>query len=61
MGSDVKVMGPATLAKQVKDALQKMFKQYWAQLSATQLLIGQLIGVRSWLICTANLLCSDPN
>jgi predicted DNA-binding transcriptional regulator YafY len=28
MGSDVKVMGPATLAKQVKDALQKMFKQY---------------------------------
>jgi predicted DNA-binding transcriptional regulator YafY len=28
MGSDVKVMGPATLAKQVKDTLQKMLKQY---------------------------------
>jgi predicted DNA-binding transcriptional regulator YafY len=28
MGSDVKVMGPATLAKQVKEALQRMLKQY---------------------------------
>jgi predicted DNA-binding transcriptional regulator YafY len=28
IGSDVKVMGPATLVKQVKDALQKMQKQY---------------------------------
>jgi predicted DNA-binding transcriptional regulator YafY len=29
MGSDVKVMGPANLVKQVKDAIQKMLKQYW--------------------------------
>jgi predicted DNA-binding transcriptional regulator YafY len=28
MGSDVKVMGPANLVKQVKDAIQKMLKQY---------------------------------
>jgi predicted DNA-binding transcriptional regulator YafY len=28
MGSDVKVMGPAILAKQVKEALQRMLKQY---------------------------------
>jgi predicted DNA-binding transcriptional regulator YafY len=28
IGSDVKVIGPATLVKQVKDALQKMQKQY---------------------------------
>jgi predicted DNA-binding transcriptional regulator YafY len=28
IGSDVKVMGPATLVKQVKEAMQKMLKQY---------------------------------
>jgi predicted DNA-binding transcriptional regulator YafY len=28
MGPDVKVLGPAPLVKQMKDALQKMQKQY---------------------------------
>ena len=28
IGSDVKVMGPATLVKQMKEVLQKMLKQY---------------------------------